>query len=513
MASPAVKIYDPNLQVMLYKTISRTTLNGSNPTSQRFQGTSRTIDLTPYFGEGGSVRTTKSVREPAGGFALLFADQPFIGEYANQQTFETLYGLVEPMDYIEIRFRHNLPTSSTSAGVSTGSPVSAPSSKPPIIMRGFVSDIARSETMSSDGKPQRGVTITGQDYGKFWQMLQIMYLPGYVTGEDVLSGFKLFERYGGSVNTLTTAQFVTQIMQTVVNPFIANLMPANSPCPSTIEATQFVSVGHGVCSMQGSQNKEGTIYSILKEFCDVGPWNELYTEDEEDGVHVVCRAIPAIDLNGYLIQSDAPSPEYVDISDVDVISLNVTRSDSNVANYYWVSSPRFELCSQIYEQQFALQGADSNTVLLTDYPNSNEKLYGLRPMVTQSQQGGDDVAYMGSGLLAAQQNVRDTSMVNWVNTRRSILVDMNRDNVLYETGSMRVRGNEAIKAGMHVRLHRGTMVATYYVVKVDHDYLPFQGVFSTITFERGTGFIERVQRSGGADSPYLAEIMQTPVVA
>jgi hypothetical protein len=88
----------------------------------------------------------------------------------------------------------------------------------------------------------------------------------------------------------------------------------------------------------------------------------------------------------------------------------------------------------------------------------------------------------------------------------------NQDNILYESGSMRVRGNEAVRAGMYVRLHRGTFVATYYVVAVAHDYLPFQGVFSTLTVERGTGFIERVKRGGGSDSPYLAEMMQTPAL-
>jgi hypothetical protein len=496
MESPVVKIYDPNLQVTLYKTISRTTLNGSNPTSQRFQGTSRTIELTPFFGDGSSVRTSKSVREPSGGFVLSFGDQPFIGEYANQQTFETLYGLVEPMDYIEIRWRHSPPTS---AGT-----------QPPIIMRGFVSGISRVETMGSDGKPQRAVTINGQDYGKLWQMMQILYLPGYVTGEDVLSAYKFFERYGGSMSIMPSSQFVTNTIQEVINPFLAGFMPTNSPCPTTIEATQYVSVGHGVCSMQGSQNQEGTIYSILKTYGDVGTWNELYTEDDEDGVHVVYRAIPAMDLNGDLIQSDAPSPPYVDISDVDVISINVSRSDSNVANYYWVRAPRFDMVDSLYEQQFALQGAESNTVLLTQYPNCTETLYGLRPMNTDTQQGGDEVQTMSSGLLADAQGTRNTQMSNWINNRRAIMVAMNQDNVLYESGSMRVRGNENIKAGMYARLHRGTMVSTYYIVKVDHDYLPFQGVFSTLTVERGTGFIERVQRSGGADSPYLSELMETP---
>lgn len=499
MATPAVKIYDPNLKVTLYKLISRATLNGSNPTSQRFQGTQRTIDLTPFFGDGSSVRTSKSVREAAGGFALTIGDKPYIGEYAGQQTFESLYGLVEPMDYIEIRFQHD---PSTSAG--------AP---PPIIMRGFVSNVSRVETMGSDGKPQRAVSITGQDYGKIWQMLQILYFPGFILGEDILSGFKMFERFGGSTNILTSSQFVSQAIKTIINPFLAGLMPANSPCPNSIEASEYLYVGHGVTSTQGPQNQEGTIYNLLKTYGDVGTWNELYLQDEEDGVHCVYRPIPAMKLNGDLIQSDAPSPKYVDISDVDLISLNVSRSDANIANYYWVNAPRFNLVDSIYQQLFALQGEANDTVLLTNYPNSTETLYGLRPMNVDTQQGGDDVTTFSSGLLADAQGVRNTDMANWCNNRRAIMVAMNQDNVLYESGSMRIRGNEAIKAGMYVRLHRGTFESIYYAVRVDHDYLPFQGFFSTVTFERGTGFIERVTRGGGSDSPYLAEMMPTPSMA
>jgi len=264
-----------------------------------------------------------------------------------------------------------------------------------------------------------------------------------------------------------------------------------------------------VTSIQGAQNHEGTIYDLLKTYGDVGTWNELYTEDQEDGVYCVYRPIPSMDINGDLIQSDAPSPQYVDLYDVEVINLNVSRSDSNIANYYWVRAPRFDLVDSLYQQQFAIQGAAADTVLLGTYPNSSSKLYGTRVMYADTQQGGDDVTTFSSGQVASMQTSRNTSMANWTTDRRTIMVKQNQDNVLYESGTMRIRGNENIKAGMYVRLHRGTFTATYYVVQIDHDYLPFQGFFSTLTVERGTGFIERAQRSGGADSPYLAEMMET----
>lgn len=490
-----VKIYEPDIQVTLIKTISRTTLDGNNPVSQRFQGSARAIDLSLFLGDGSALRTSKSVREAAGGFNLTLADKPFKGKYAGSTTFETLYGLIEPMDFIEIRMRHDPPTS---AGA-----------KPPMVMRGFVSTVSRSETMGADGRPQRAVIVNGQDYGKLWQMLQILYLPGYVTGEDILSGFKLFERFGvGLETTMKATDFVTQVVQKILNPYLAKLMPANSPNPTALQLD--LSVTHGVTSVTGPQNQEGTIYDLLRTYGDVGVWNELYLDDREDGVYCVYRPVPALDISGNLIQSDAPKPTYIDLPDTDVISLNVSRSDANVANYYWTRMPRFELVSDIYRQQFAIQGADKDTVLLDTYANSATQLYGLRVMYADTQQGGDDVTTLSSGQPADVKAKFDTSMANWINDRRSIMVQQNKDNVLLESGMIRVRGNEAIKAGVYVRLRRGQFKATYYVVEVAHDYIPFQGFFSTLTVERGTGFIERSKRGGGADSAYLAEMMDTP---
>src|SRR3546814_14030095 len=93
------------------------------------------------------------------------------------------------------------------------------------------------------------------------------------------------------------------------------------------------------------------------------------------------------------------------------------------------------------------------------------------------------------------------------------MVEQNKDNVLLERGTFRIRGNENIRAGMFVRLRRGGFSAEYYVVTVEHEYVPFSGFFSTLTVERGMGFVERAKRGGGADSPYLADMPETQRVS
>lgn len=493
-----VHVYQPDVRVTLFKTIQRSTLNGNTPVSERYKGSDMRVDLTQFLGDGSMLRTSKSVREAAGGFSITILDQP----YAGFDSFETLYGLIEPQDFIEIRMRHNPPTAL---------PAGEDPTQPPIIMRGFVSEIQRSETMGADGRPQRTVTISGQDYGKLWQMLQILYLPGYVIGEDILSSFKLFERYGvGFETTLSAASFVKQVIEKIVNPYLLEMLSSYSPNPTSI--TPEISVSHGTTSVTGPQNQEGSIYDLMRTYGDVGVWNELFLEDRESGVYCVYRPNPAKDIDGNLIQDDAIILTPIDLPATDVISLNLSRSDANIANYYWVRAPRFELVSDIYRQQFAIQSADKESVLLDTYDNSAVKLYGTRVMYADTQQGGDDVTTFNSGQPADQQTKRDTSMANWITDRRKIMVAQNKDNVLLERGVMRVRGNEDIRAGMFVRLRRGSFSAEYYVVQVDHDYIPFQGFFSTLTVERGMGFVERSKREGGVDSPYLAELNPTPSI-
>lgn len=493
MAMPPVEVYQPAIKLTLFKTVGRTTTNGVTPVSTRFTGTAKTIDLTAWLSDASTIQIDKSIREPAGSFAINFVDMPI-----NQGgSLETLYGLVEPMDFIEIRFQHGAPTGPL----------------PPVIMRGFVSRIRRTESMSQDGRPQEMVIITGQDYGKIWQQLQVMYYPGYVIGEDILSNFKLFEQFGVGFETAQPVQqFVQQVFEKIVNPYLKTLMPANSPNPTSI-LLDGITVAHGTTSVSGPQNYQGTIYDILRNYGDVGIWNELFLEDRDDGVHLIFRPTPFLNVDvlssssnvaGNLIQASAGAvvPTITDVLSEDIVSLSVERSDANIANYYWVKAPAFDISTTIYQQLFAIQGANASTVLLTTYPNSAVNLYGIRVMQADTQLGADEVTTFSSGLPATQQAQRSSDMVAWIAARRAVMVAENQDNVVLESGEMTMRGNEAIRAGSYVRVIRGAFEALFYVPTVSQRFTPFGLVTSTLQLERGMGFVERIRMSS---SPYLAE--------
>lgn len=480
-----IPIYAPDVRVFLHKTIMRQTTNGKDAVSERFKGAAarQVIDLEPFLGEGATVRTTKSLAAPAGGFSITLVDRP---DSPNGAGFESLYALVEPMDMIEIIARHGAPTTASRA---------------PTLMRGFVSEIQREESAGGGGQPARYVTIVGHDYGKLWQIIQVSYLPNYLIGQAYISGFPLFEQFGISNNILSAKEFATEVLAKVINPYLGRLIPENGTLPSVIQAD--ISVAPASVS-PGIQTHQGTIFDLMRYYGDVGPWNELFMEDRDDGVFMVYRANPYLktDGSGAKIQPEAPDPVYVDIPSTDIVSINSSRSDADVANFYWVANQRFNLVVEAYRQQWAI-AVNSDTVVLADYLNSAVRLYGNRILTLETQQGGAPMGTHDPGRPAADVYQLGSEAVTFMDRRRQIVVDSNKDNIVLERGSMRVRGNEEIKVGRYLRIKRGNVTWVAYVVQVDHSFSPFQPFITSVTYERGTGFIERIKSP--AQAPYFED--------
>lgn len=491
----------PAIDVWLFKTIGRSTLDGNWAVSGRYEGKDEYIDLTPFLNLGSSVRTSKSVREPAGGFNITFANKA--QESWGYGELESVYGLIEAMDVIEIRMWHGI------------------GPRPlllPIVMRGIVSSVTRGSVMGDDGKPQRFVSIAGQDYGKIWQTYQVLYMPAYAQGKPLLTNFNLWELLGiSATNTMSAAEFVKKMIKEIINPHLEGLMPTNLPIPRTITIGDGVSVSHGVVN-NNYQNAQGSIYEIMRTYGDVGIWNELYVEDREDGVHLVYRPIPAFLLStpenraSAKIQDDAPVPGVALIKDHMIKNLNATRSDSNVANFFWVNNSKFDLIDDIVRKQFGLAAANGS-VNLGEYANSAVKYYGVRPMYAETQQGEDAITNMASNLSKELHEARSALQMSWIDDRRRIMAEMNKDNVVYEQGTALVKGgpirvdafqgaDDLLKAGDYVVFIEGTMKYMAYAYKIDHEYLPFQSYTTTINFDRGEGFATRASQEG---SPWLAE--------
>lgn len=506
---PQVRVYDPRISVRLFKNISRESMAGGDglgaqaPASGRFKGADRVIDLTPFLGENGGVRTSKSVRSPAGAFNITLADQMYMGK---TRQMESLYGLIEPMDVVEIRIAH-APTDPAYVAEYQRLPEHLP-----IVMRGFVSSVRRSEVMSPDGRPARAIVVSGQDYGKLWQIMQIRYLANYVLGQDLLTSLRLAQNYGvNSGADFTANDFVREIIANVLNPFIDKMRmnsgakdeDGNPVSPVRRIETLDLRVPDAKVSPFGINAwSGGTLFQLLSHYGDVGPWNELFLEDREDGVAVVYRPNPFYTPGGDEISpsSTGQKAAEVSITDADVVSVDVARTDANVANYFWVDNPSFAL---IQSETLRLQDGAMNpdTYYIENYRNCAPWLYGLRMMELQTNQG----------MRLDSQKKEDLTngkgeLLAWLNQRRRIIVQSNRDNVVFESGGLVLKGNERIRPGMYVKLKRGGLQQKMYAHQVDHNYMPMRTFTTSVSFDRGTGFVERAKRSGGGESPYLSEL-------
>jgi hypothetical protein len=307
--------------------------------------------------------------------------------------------------------------------------------------------------------------------------------------------------------------FVRQMVNLVLNKHLSGFIPEKSPMPRQIFADKFITVKRGTIN-NSFQSREGSLYDIVRDYADVGIWNELYLQDFEDGVHAIYRAVPAMHIskpkNGRsLIQDDAVEPEYCDIQDSRISQISVERSDETVANFYWVNNSRYDLIDDIYRKLFAISG---DKVTANNYPNASPEFYGVRPMYAETKQAGDNVQSGTGNLKTEEQENRSKEVEAWIDYRRRMMLEMNKDNVVLERGSLSVKGGpmrnngtEALKAGDYINVQIGKTKASAYVTQVTDDFMPFRSYTTSIVFERGLGFVERAAMEGGRQSPWLAE--------
>lgn len=475
-----VSIYNPQVSVVIKKVVNRTSTAAQGvSTDPRVQNTEgKEIDLTPFLGRGSTVTVRRSVRGPdTGTFSVSIPDQmhPLLGD--------SIYGLVEAQDVIEIRM----------ARLPTAGPL-------PLVLRGFVGEVSRNEMMGESG-PVRNVVITGHDYMKLLHIMRMIYLPTMDLGELLLTAYSPFMVYGvDSSNFDTPAAFARRVVEQTINPFIAKMQAASGGNRSpvmTVTADASDSDIPAAVSPPGVQSaNDGSIYDLLSRWLDVGAWNELYVEDREAGPALVLRPCPFKTAAGDYVQGGVAAAEAT-ITAADVVSLNVARTDANVANYYWVDCDAMSLIQQPTLQLF--QTAEP-TPALEGYQNADKAIYGTRLM---RQTTFEVVRYDGHAEASVKQG--DGDAIKTINGKRRVLIESNKDNVVWEAGRAQLKGSETLKPGTYLTIDRGGFKPTFYVPEIEHSFTMGGAFITTATLERGDGYIKRLQR--GFSSPAaLAEM-------
>lgn len=470
-----VTTYTPALEVTLVKMIAR-----KDGVAERFTKAERTIDLTLFLGEAGQVQTTKSLQgEASGGFTISFADD------VDTTVKDSLYVLVEPMDLVEIR--------------AAREPHLYAGDKLPLIMRGFVSSIRRTESMGQDGSPQRAIIISGHDFGKLWMIHAIWWELAEAAGRSALTTFGLLATTDFGIREYDVSDFISTVCTKIMNDRVKDLRVFAKGAQQVKDFIPDCTVKQGKLIPSVEQMLfNGPYWNVIKGASDA-PWNELFVRDEEDGPHLVFRPAPyrAVGESSNYILPDAVDPGTVDVGIDEVVQWDVTRGDSRVANYFWVE-PNTLNTAQFVTAMAIVDGS----ALDFEHGNNKPELFGEKKMqaTTILQQNGAPV--LPAEVDATARPAANQGYVEWYQQRRSELQAMNRDNSVFEDGAATIMGSERFVIGKYVRLTRGQVISEAYITTVSHTFQPLSTWQTVIQFERGTGFLERNKLDG---SPYIAE--------
>ena len=470
-----VRVDTPQLQVTLRKLVR----NQSGKAARYSSGPS-SFDLSAWLTEDSSVSVTRQINAPSGSFSITVSDRVVV----HGETMDSLYGIVEPMDVVEIRMARRA------------------TQKLPLVFRGIVSKISRDEAMGQDGKPRRFLTIAGQDWGKFFQIIQNRWYKGASLAKDWMSAWHMQTLYGIEYQVMTAGQTVQVLLEKIGNPFIARLQLDKAAMP---KFTWDVSGADDIDKVfpQGFQpNPGGTLWNFLSMYGDLGPFYELFIDDEEAAPRVIYRKPPFIAADGKPVHKTQAAE--VPILAKNITRLSVTRSDEDVANYWWVDHKRL-MFQTGHEAQWMQLGSAANPFLPNDHPSASPEIYGNRPMEVSSNHG-----FMTPGAPEPVVQQETTEYIAYTNAKRLRLQAANKDNVLFESGQMVLAGNEEVKVGRMLSVNRGGLVSRYYAQGVTHNFQPFRAFTTSVSFIRGTGFIARSSKEIGAKHPYLSEIGRGP---
>lgn len=469
-------------------------------------------NLTPFLGDGARVITHKDLYAPVGKWEVAVPDKPYRDppEDPMGKVVDSFYGLIKPFDYCEIRMAR--------------ATHEYKEKEPPIVMRGFVRSVTRDETMGPDGRPSRMVVIRGDDYGLFGEIATINALAAATMSQNILAAMRpmTFSIDPNSIADMVPALMLEEMfLNDLMNEQIRKL--EGETRDSRIQEIKYDGkVTVGVIPWTVVQSEQGTAWSVMMNFADT-PWNELFIEDREDGPYLVYRPTPWRDYEtgnllpnmgqeikpedihlvnttaGDILDGGATSEQVFDL----VRHASYTRTDQQVYNIFWVDvgTPILDTNKAL---AMAIQSNDSVAWCnQTNWKNSKASIYGPRVLKKPSRQYPAEITVIPGTEHISQVNTSRMNMFDWQIKRREWLARANRDNVMFDQGSLTLRGNEHAKIGGYLNADRGKFWATHYVVQVTHSYIGNREFTTNIGFIRATNWWNRqIEKE---PSPYLQE--------
>jgi len=363
-------------------------------------------------------------------------------------------------------------------------------------MRGFVNTVGLSMAVDGSGAPQRVYTISGSDMGKIFEITRVYYLKEIT--EDLvlikLPGFvALKEKFGVQISgdPPTIIEELCSIAQQQLE-----LIRKSQPYVPQIQCLTSSTI-QGFANQFALAQSDGSIWDMMS-FFDNAPWNELITLDLEDAFYLVFRETPWKSYpSGQYVQSLDPAIDQktlgppVSIPANSILSLNLTRSDAEVKNYFFT-----------YPIQNMIGGQTSFKVSVLDGVNTEADIKKNPYLVDHEDKDAGTYRY---GFRRFENTSEYFDLYDLTTSRAQAetfnlaLVEAFKYNGAYETGDFVLKGDSRLRPGVYMKFdyHTGAKAGfepEYYVVGINHDlsFVVNEEQWTTaVNVQRGTGYLQK----------------------
>ena len=499
----AARTYYPAAQVNIFRTEQQADADG----------VPQELDITPYIGEGGSISTAKDLYNPKGRWEVVLPDKPYripLGNGKESRIVDSLYGLIAPMNVVEIRLARN---------------AYKYTQRLPVIMRGFVRDVGREEAMGEDGQPARFVRISGDDYGCIGEIVKLH--QWYGSSGQYLNPILRLNELSINNSVLPASDYIETLLDKLWNEQLFQMM-AETGNGHVLQVQFDGQVKVGLVATAQIATNNGTAWKLMMDKADT-PWNELFIEDRDieldggdEGPYLVYRPTPYADIATNLVAGSADNKfientgQTIDPAKVWIVwadeeedagsefvmmrSVNYRRHDREVYNIFWVTGEMLKFAAD--KQMATAIAKEVADVQSLHYKNSQVEIYGARPLELNSSHVPADTQphHTADDPEKSRVNISD-----WTKLRRQWLMAANRDNVMFDEGEMSIHGNERLRIGSYYLVLRGQLKLQHYITQVSHHFVPYREFTTTLGFIRANNHYLREQLRGTYTSPFLLE--------
>ena len=397
------------------------------------------VDLTPHIR---MLRIEKSLYKPYGTFEIELLP----GTDKNKASW---YYRTSPMDYVEIRFTRD-----------------ASLKEIPIVMRGFIGEIAMSAAVDNDGRPFRTYTISGCDMGKILEITRIYYLIGVTKDVQFLKlpGFnKLEKKYGiqlsdSPAGIMSSLHEIAMDQLTLIRETQTSVPDIELLASSTIK---------GAANKFALTQEDGSVWDLMNFFTN-SPWNELFLIDLDSAPYLIFRETPwkDFDTGQYIQDVDAEiaartlNPVSIEMNSI--TRLNLRRGDDEVKNFFFTFPTQQVRKSMTNFKTLSIGNAATVEDLkgnpyVIPYDNKDAGVYRFGFRRFENACEFFDLDQMATSVtLAKELNL--------------VLKDAFKYNSAYESGSFTLKGNSALRPGTYMVFNsRPGVSPEYYVTGINHE--------------------------------------------